>query len=300
MDSLDLGRIIDWFLGFFSYELFRIDNQPFSVSRLFLGVALLVVSYMVASRLASAFEHRFLKRLEIEDSLKYTLSRFSFYILLVIAVLFTLRVLNIPITIFTVLGGALAIGIGFGSQNLVNNFLSGLIVMVERPVRVGDFVEMDGLTGYVERIGMRSTVLTTFNNTRVVIPNRNLVEDRIVNWTLGDDFQRTIVSVGVAYGSNTELVEKLLIQAAQDDEDVMKDREILVLFMDFGNSSLDFQLVFWTRVRNQRERFLIQSRIRFEIDHLFREHGVQIPFPQRDIHLDFDGSRPFPVSIQKQ
>lgn len=294
-----MSRIYEFFIGFLNYELFRVDNQPFSVLRLVLGIAMLVLSYWVASRVADTLENRFFKRLEIEDSLRYTLSRFTFYVLLVVAVLFTLRVLNIPITIFTVLGGALAIGIGFGSQNLVNNFMSGLLVMVERPLRVGDFVEIESLSGHVEKIGIRASILNTLNNTRVVVPNKNLIENSLTNWTLSDDLQCTAVEVGVAYGSDTELVAKVLVEATNSVEEVLKDRPIVPLFTNFGNSSLDFSVVFWTKARNIRERRYIESKVRFRIDAIFREHHIQIPFPQRDIHLDFDQNRPIPIVMKE-
>lgn len=132
----------------------------------------------------------------------------------------------------------------------------------------------------------------------MVVPNRDLIEDQIVNWTLGDDLQRVIVKVGVAYGSDTALVQRLITEAAETVEEVKKDREILSVFSDFGNSSLDFELIFWASVRNNRERLVTQSKVRFEIDRLFRENGIQIPFPQRDIHLDFDQDKPLPVSVR--
>lgn len=225
-------------------------------------------------------------RLDIDDSLRHSLSSAVFYTLVIILTLFTLRLLNVPITIFTVLGGALAIGVGFGSQNIVNNFISGLVLLTERPVRVNDYIEMEDLSGVVERIGGRATILRSSENTYYVVPNSFFLEKSVMNWTLSDDVIRANVKVGVAYGSPVRKVEELLHQAVRRHPLVLKDPEPIVLFSNFGDNALEFEVLYWAHVRTLLQRRKISSEIRFSIDELFRESKIIIAFPQRDIHLD--------------
>jgi small-conductance mechanosensitive channel len=195
-------------------------------------------------------------------------------------------VVHFPLTAFTVLGGALAIGIGFGSQNVMNNFISGLILMLERPVRARDVVEVDGNHGTIENIGARSTQIRSTDGRHIIVPNSFFLESNVVNWTLSDDLIRAKVSVGVIYGSPTRLVEQLIRRVVDEDELVLPNPGPIVIFDEFGDNSLNFDTYFWVRARSPMEVRKIQSRVRFRIDDLFREHELVIAFPQRDVHLD--------------
>ena len=197
-----------------------------------------------------------------------------------------LRLVDFPLTIFTIAGGALAIGVGFGSQELMNNFISGLIMLMERPVRVGDLVELGGTYGHVEAIGARSTRVLASNNTHIIVPNSFFLQNNVINYTLSDDVVRTVVKVGVAYGSPVREVERLLKQALVDKPKVIHDREPRILFANFGDNSLEFEMYFWVHARSIMERNATESEVRFDIDDLFRGAGITIAFPQRDIHLD--------------
>ena len=196
-----------------------------------------------------------------------------------------MKMANIPLTVFTVIGGALAIGFGFGSQNVVNNFISGVILMVERPVKVGDFVDVDGVFGSVDEIGMRSTRIKTFGNKHMIVPNSYFLEKNVLNWTLTDHFVRLPLRVGIAYGSDTEKAKELLLHAAQACKKVLNHKEQKVYFMDFADNSLNFELLVWIHLKDVMDRVEIESELRFKIDHLFREAGIVIAFPQRDVHL---------------
>lgn len=200
--------------------------------------------------------------------------------------LLALRAIHFPLTAFTVLGGALAIGIGFGSQNVMNNFISGLILMLERPVRAHDVVEVDGNHGTIEKIGARSTQIRSTDGRHIIVPNSFFLESNVVNWTLSDDLIRAKVRVGVIYGSPTRLVEELIRKVIQEDDQVLKTPVPIVVFDEFGDNSLNFDVYFWVKARSPMEVRRVQSRVRFRIDDLFRENHLVIAFPQRDVHID--------------
>jgi len=187
---------------------------------------------------------------------------------------------------FAFLGGAVAIGLGFGAQNLFNNFISGLILTFERTIRIGDLIELGEHLGLVEHIGNRCTRVKRTDGVDVLIPNSSLLENNVINWTLSDRRVRTSVVVGVIYGSPTDVVARLIRQAVDESDRVLKDPEPVVAFQDFGDNALVFETFFWTEVGSAMELRLIRSGIRFRIDALFREADLVIAFPQRDVHLD--------------
>ena len=276
-------------------ELAAVDDRPITVGKIAGALLLFALGYAI-SRLISSFLGRLLTRRGALDSgAAHALQGLSFYLLLVLFFLFALRTVSIPLTAFTVLGGALAIGVGFGSQNIVNNFISGLILMAERPIKVGDIVELDSTTGRVERIGARSTRVRTFDNTHILVPNSAFLESNVINWTLSDDILRSHVDVGVAYGSPTREVDKLIHRVLEEHGKILDRPEPVVLFTDFGDNSLNFRAYFWIRVREVMDRRRIESDVRYRIDHLFRAARITIAFPQRDVHLD--ATRPIPVQL---
>jgi small-conductance mechanosensitive channel len=198
----------------------------------------------------------------------------------------TLDFLDVPITAFAFLSGAIAIGVGFGAQNIINNFISGWILMWERPIRIGDFLEVDNAKGRVEAINTRSTRIRRVDGVHLLIPNSKLLENTVTNWTLIDQRSRTSVRVGVAYGSDCNLVRDLITQAVNEQDDVLHNPEPKVIFDDFGDNSLAFEVYFWINARIESELRSIRSNIRFRINDLFNENQVVISFPQRDVHLD--------------
>ena len=198
----------------------------------------------------------------------------------------TLDFLGIPLAAFAFISGAIAIGVGFGAQNIINNFISGWILMWERPIRIGDFLEMGEVRGTVESINTRSTCIRRVDGVHLLVPNSYLLENTVTNWTLIDRLVRTSVRVGVAYGSDINLVTQLLRQAAEEHAQVLKDPEYSVIFDDFGDNSLIFDLNVWVHAAAERSLRVIRSDLRYQIDALFREHEVVISFPQRDVHLD--------------
>ena len=197
-----------------------------------------------------------------------------------------LDILNVPLTAFAFISGAVAIGVGFGAQNIINNFISGWILMWERPIKLGDFLELGDVKGTVEAIDTRSTRIRRVDGVHLLVPNSYLLENTVTNWTLVDNLVRTSVRLGVAYGSDVELTTRLMSQAADEHPDVLKEPSKSVIFDDFGDSALIFELNIWVHATAERGLRLIRSDLRYRIDALFRKNDVVIAFPQQDIHVD--------------
>jgi potassium-dependent mechanosensitive channel len=193
------------------------------------------------------------------------------------------------------MGGALAIGVGFGAQTLIKNFISGIILLCERSIRVGDIVEVDDQRGKIVRVGFRNSLVARGDGIEVIVPNSQFLERKVVNWTLSDDFVRYHVSVGVAYGARPAQVAELIAQAAAEHGQVMKEPAPEVLLQDFGDNALQFTLEFWMRLAPTSNGGQVRSDLRHRIHELFDDAGISIAFPQRDIHLD--SSRPLEIKL---
>ena len=250
------------------------------------AVLVFFLGWLLARAIAWGVERHLLPRLRFDEGAAQAFASLTFYLLLLFVFFAALRSVNIPLTAFAVVGGALAIGVGFGSQNVVSNFISGLILLAERPLKLGDLVEVDGTYGIIEQIGLRSTRVRSGDNVHIIVPNSAFLENKVINWTHNDPNVRVWISVGVAYGSPTREVERLIRQALAEHPGVLKSPEPVVLFKDFGDNALVFDAAFWIRMRRILDRLHLESDIRFRIDDLFNEAGIVIAFPQRDVHLD--------------
>jgi len=278
-----------------SYPLSGGEEEPITVGKVVSAVAIFIIGWMVASSLAGMLGGRVFPRLHLDEGAAHAFQSLAFYLFLLIAFLTALRTVDIPLTAFAVVGGALAIGVGFGSQTIVNNFISGLILLIERPIKLRDLIDVDGTYGVVEEIGLRSTRILSGDNVHIIVPNASFLEGKVINWTHNDERVRITLTVGVAYGSPTREVERLIHQAVSEHPRVLTDPEPIVLFTDFGDNALAFETRFWIRMRRVMDRLSIESEIRFRIDGLFREEGIVIAFPQRDVHLD--SSSPLEVRV---
>jgi small-conductance mechanosensitive channel len=205
------------------------------------------------------------------------------YLLLLLVFFFAINTGGVELNKFTVLTGALGVGVGFGLQNIVNNFISGLILQFERPIHVGDVLDVDRYTGKVTRIGIRSSTIKTFQGAEVIIPNGNFISGTVINWTLSESMRRVELPVGVAYGSDAKLVSKLLEQSATAHESVLTSPAPVVIFKDFADSSLLFELQFWVMQESNSPR--VKSEVALCAMDLLGQAGIEIPFPQRDLHL---------------
>lgn len=267
-------------------QLFLVENQPVTPLKILLSLLILALGMYAVRRLAHEVRRVLTKRARLPADAALFFERIIQYACYVLVTLLALDFVGIPLKIFAFLGGAVAIAVGFGAQEILGNFLSGLILMTERPIRIGDLVEINGQQGKVEDIGARCTRLLMPGNFHLLVPNKSLLESHIINWTYADELVRSDVGIGVTYGSPTRKVCEVLRQAATEHPHVDHAREPIVLFSEFGDSSLDFTIHFWTRVRDFMDRSRIESEVRLRIDELFAEHGITMPFPQRDVHLD--------------
>jgi small-conductance mechanosensitive channel len=272
--------------GIWNYEVWVIDNRPLTVKKIVVVLVILIVGIALARMLVRRLARRVLHRPQIKATTAATIEKLLLYSAYLLVVLYALRMINIPLAAFAFLGGAVAIGVGFGAQNLINNFISGFIIMGEQPISIGDLIEIDGVLGQVEEIGARCTQIRTGDNIHILVPNSSFLEKNITNWTLSDRIVRAHVTVGVVYGSPVEQVRQLLLQACRQLNKIHKDPEPFVLFNDFGDNALIFEVHFWISVQRIIERRMIESNLRFLIDECFRKANIVIAFPQRDIHLD--------------
>jgi small-conductance mechanosensitive channel len=249
-----------------------------------LAFLLTLVGALVLSRvLRTLLEDDVVPRLPAGRGVGYALTTTVHYSVLLLGFLLAISAAGVDLDRVSLLAGAFGVGIGFGLQNVVNNFVSGLILLYERPVQIGDMVEVGGTTGEVRRIGIRSSTIRTFQGAEVIVPNANLISDRVVNWTFSDRRRRMEIKVGVAYGTDPERVLALLVGVARAHPDVLSDPAPQALFTGFGESSLDFELRAWTALFDNY--VVTQSQLGVAVSRALAEAGIEIPFPQRDVHL---------------
>ena len=261
----------------------RIGSFRFSITDL-LFAAIVFAALIVATRwVQRVLETRVFPQTRLDAGMRNSLKTTVGYAGLLVAVAAGISTAGIDLSNLAIIAGALSVGIGFGLQNVVNNFVSGLILLVERPVKVGDWIVVGEHQGYVQRINVRATEIQTFQHSSVIIPNSELLSSALVNWTHKDAVARIDVPVGVSYHSDVERVRETLFEVAESHPEVVRRPEPVVLFTAFGDSALDFELRCF--VAQADEVFRIATEIRFEIVRLFRERGIEIPFPQRDVHL---------------
>jgi small-conductance mechanosensitive channel len=262
---------------------FNLAGQRISLGLLIIAAGFVYGSFLLSWILQNLLMDEVLLRRGVERGVRVSIKRLVHYILIFVGFLLAISALGFEITKLTIILSALGVGIGFGLQGVVNNFVSGLILLFERPVRVGDYIEMGGNWSEIKRIGLRATTVQTFDQADVIIPNADLVTNQVTNWTLSNRRARLIIPVGVAYGSDVPLVIEALMACADAHEMVVKTPAPQVLFQRFGESSLDFQLRVW--VKDVDYRLTTGSELHQEIDRRFRDAGIEIAFPQRDLHL---------------
>lgn len=260
--------------------LFRTDGVELTVGNL-----LVVVVTIVATWFFSKYVQRLLKRIfdrrGMDESIQYLFLRLTHYVVLLIGFFIALNLVGVQLTALLALAGVAGLALGFGLQTIVSNFVSGLIIMAERNISVGDILEIGDKMGEVVNIEARATTIKTFDNVSVVVPNEDFIAKEVINWSHGDPKVRVHVPISVAYGSDVERVREILLELAEENEDVMKRPEPIVRFEGFGDSSLNFVLLAW--VRDPTIRKQVRSDTNFAIDRRFREADITIPFPQRSV-----------------
>src|SRR6266576_2795086 len=255
-----------------------------SLVQIFLLVALLVAVFWLSSGTKHFLFNRLLAQSGLDRALQYAIAQIIANVVLVVGVLIVLENTGIHLGALAVFAGAVGVGVGFGLQNIASNFISGLVILAERPITIGDRVEVAGVAGQVQQIRARSTVILTNDNIAMIVPNTKFIDSPVTNWTYGDPRVRFRIPIGVAYGSDLEKVREALVAAAREHSATLEDPEPTAFLEKFGDSTIDFELVAWSREMSHRPR-----RFRSDVNYLIYKHltaaGIEIPCPQRDLHI---------------
>jgi small-conductance mechanosensitive channel len=262
---------------------FKVGELQISMEIILMVLCVLYLTFILSWIIQALLDAGVMTPQGMEHGVKFAFKTLIHYSLILVGFFAAVSVAGIDMSKFAVLAGALGVGIGFGLQNIVNNFISGLILLFERPVKVGDTISLDDQWGVIRRIGLRSTVVETFEHSEVIVPNAELISQRVVNWTFSSNISRIVVPVGVAYGTPLETVLETLLQVAREHADVLVNPEPTAIFVGFGDSSINVELRVWVGDINQRAR--IRSELGLAIDRHFRGAGIVIPFPQQDVYL---------------
>src|SRR6266540_3618921 len=255
-----------------------------SLVQILLLVALLIAVFWFSSGTKRFLFNRLLAQSGLDRSLQYAIAQVVSNIVLVVGIVIVLENTGIHLAALAVFAGAVGVGVGFGLQNIASNFISGLVILAERPITIGDRVEVAGITGQVEHIRARSTVIRTNDNIMMIVPNTKFIDSPVTNWTYGDRRVRFRIPVGVAYGSDVNKVREALIAVAHENPHTLKEPAPSVFLEQFGENSIDFKLVVWSSEMSARpSRY--RSDLNFAIAGKFREAGIEFPFPQRDLHI---------------
>ena len=262
---------------------YTIGDLSISVYMVAMVAVVLYLTSLTSWVLQALTDAHFMTPRKMDLGVKTALKRLLHYALFTGGFFVAVGMAGLDLQKFTIIAGALSVGIGFGLQNIVNNFVSGLILLFERPVKVGDTINIDEQWGTITRIGMRSTVFETLDRSEVIVPNSDLISQKVTNWTFTTNVSRIVLTVGVAYGSPLDKVLDILVRVAKEHPDILKDPESSAIFTGFGESSIDFELRVWVSDISKRPK--IKSDMGQAVDRYFREEGITIPFPQRDLHL---------------
>ena len=255
-----------------------------SLVQIFLLIALLIAVFWISSRTKRFLFNRFLAKSGLDRSLQYAIAQIVSNIVLIVGIFIVLDNAGIHLGALTVFAGAVGVGVGFGLQNIASNFISGLVILAERPITVGDRVEVAGIAGQVQHIRARSTVIVTNDNITMIVPNTKFIDSPVTNWTYGDPRVRFRLPVGVAYGSDVNKVREALLAAASENPNTLKDPAPSVFLEKFGENSVDFELVVWSSEMSYRPR-RYRSDLNFAMEEKLRDAGIEIAFPQRDLHI---------------
>jgi len=275
--------ILRGFWAVINFPLFRPGGTPISLGSIFLFVILITTFGYLSRVLSSLLVSRGLSHVKMEEGTKYVLKRVTEYLLIAIGAIIAFQSVGINLSGLTVIFGLLSVGIGFGLQNITSNFISGIILLLERPIQIGDRITVGDIQGDVEEINIRSTTIRSLDNISIIVPNNEFVQGRVINWSHGDLKIRMNIDVGVSYNSDLEEVLRALKQVADEQPKVLKRPQPEVLLLEFADSSWNMQLRIW--IADPKDYYTILSDINCAIVHKFRERGIEIPYPQQDLHL---------------
>lgn len=275
---------IEWIQDLFDYSLVSLGDSKLTIGLILTLIISFVVLFIVTEWIRRILVHKVLTRYQIDSGTRSSIGLIVKYVLILAGLFSILQTNGVDLSAFGILAGALGVGIGFGLQNITNNFISGLIILFEQPIKVGDRIEVGDVSGDVIRISARSTTIVTNDNITIIVPNSQFIDSPVINWSHNDRNIRFNFSVGVAYKENPEKIKNILIEAANENSGVLKTPPPDVLFDSYGDNSLNFILRIWSSEYINRPKVL-KSQLYYAIFKKFGEQGIEIPFPQRDLHL---------------
>jgi small-conductance mechanosensitive channel len=291
MKLSDVTEFVEYFLNF---KLFEINKTAVTPSSIFMFVIFIAAFALTSRLLQRVLRAHLFSRMRIDQGMQYTLTRIIHYLVMIIGAVVAFQFIGIDLTGLAVIVGFLSVGIGFGLQNITSNFVAGVILLLERPIKVGDRIMVGNQEGDVVEINMRSTTIRTLNNVAVIVPNSEFVSSKLENWSYGDETVRVDVNVGVSYESDLETVIRSLREVAAEHPEVLKNPAPDVLHTGFGDSAWNMRLRIW--LEDSQRHLEVHSEINCAIVRKFQQHGIEIPFPQRDLHV----RSPLPLPIMRE
>ena len=276
--------MVDWFERIMNYSLFQLGESSLTIGLIITLVSSLILLFVVSEWLRKILVNKILKRYQLEISTRQSIGTMMKYFLILAGLFSILQTTGIDLSAFGILAGAIGVGIGFGLQNITNNFISGLIILFEQPIKIGDRIEVGDVSGDVIKISARSTMIVTNDNISIIVPNSQFIDSQVINWSHNDRNIRFNFPVGVSYKENPEKIKNVLLQVAKANEGVLSNPAPDVIFEEFGDNSLNFNLRVWTSEYISKPKVL-RSLLYYEVFKRFSEEGIEIPFPQRDIHI---------------
>ena len=264
--------------------LFNIGESPISVGTIFYFLLAFIILSFISKRFRKFLVEKVLAKANLDHGVSASIGTITRIIIVLVGTIIIIQSAGIDLSALSLLAGALGVGIGFGLQNITDNFISGIIILFEKPIKVGDRIEVGEVQGDVISISFRATTVLTNDNISIIVPNSEFISSKVINWSHNDRNIRFRIPVGVSYNEDPEKIKKILLSVANINDHVLKNPGPVVLFDEYGDSSLNFSLAVWTATHSDKPRIL-KSELYFEIFKRFKEEGVEIPFPQRDIHI---------------
>ena len=282
--NTDTQQLTNEFLRIFNHSLGKLGNTELTPAILVTFACTVVLVFVFERIVRRVLVQRLLHRTHFHPSMQYAIAKIGGYIFVVVGLYIALKLVGIDLSSLAVVAGAIGVGLGFGLQNIISNFVSGLIILAERPIAIGDRVEMGEVAGLVTKINLRSTTIVTNDNITIIVPNSDFITNKVTNWSYGDPTVRIRLPVGVAYGTDTERLRRVLLEVANGHTMVLREPAPELFFSGFGDSSLNFELGVWTAEMAAKPR-RFRSELYYAIERKLRENQIEIPFPQRDLHL---------------
>ncbi|UCD35571.1 MAG: mechanosensitive ion channel [Nitrospiraceae bacterium] len=291
---MEVSEILDTLKSLLQVKLFTLNQTPVTIVSFVIFLCLFIFLLFISGYLSRALRNKVLPRFHLDESISYNISRIFYYTLIILGAVFSFQFVGVDFSGLIVVFGFLSVGIGFGLQNITSNFISGLILLFERPIKVGDRVTIGGTEGDVVEIKMRSTVIRSLEDISIIVPNSEFVSAQVVNWSHGDKKVRINVEVGVSYQSDLDTVLRCLREVAEENKEVLSSPAPFVRLMEFGDSSWNMFLGVW--IADPKDYYRIRSDLNCAVVRKFRANNVEIPFPQRDLHI----RSPLPVPLESQ